>query len=309
MALFWREKLILAAIESTYGTDVNPGGAAAILAKEVSLTPMEGQDLDRDLELPYFGEQGTVPIDLHSKLSFKVELAPAGTAGVAPAWGPLIRACGVAETIVPDTSVTYNPITNGVESLTFHIMIGTTRHVIVGTRGTATFEMTASNIPYLMFEFTGLFTLPTEATRPTPVYTAWQKPQAVSKNFSELTLAGNSGLVIRKFMMNMGNQVEPRFLIGPEEILITGKSEQIELTMQAVPLTTFDPYALAFNQADVAISMRHGVGAGRIFTFATPIAQMQRPQGVETPQDIVEWPLRLVPKTNVGNDQWTLTLT
>lgn len=309
MAIFLRNRIFRAAIESTYGSDAAPAAETGILLKEPVLTPMEGQDLDRDLELPYFGQQGTVPIDVHSKLSFKVELAPSGTPGVAPGWGILLRACGVAETIVPDTSVTYNPITDDAESVSIHIFIGNTRHVILGARGTATFEMSASSIPYIMFEFTGLFTLPSEQVRVLPNLDNWQPPQEVTPAFSELTIAGNAGLTIRKFMMNMGNQVEPRFLIGPQEILITEKSEQIELTMQAVPLTTFDPYALAFNQSEVAISMRHGVGAGRIFTFATPRAQMQRPQGLESPQNIVEWPLRLVPRTNLGNDQWTLTLT
>ncbi|MBW4708622.1 hypothetical protein KX928_12590 [Roseobacter sp. YSTF-M11] len=308
MAEFWEDKILAAAIEGTYGVDAVPTGSQAIYAKEVSLTPMEGNDLDRELELPYFGSQGTIPVELHSTLSFKVELAPSGTAGTPPPWGPLLRGCGVAETVVPGTSVTYNPITRDPESLTIHFFIGDTLHALLGARGNAKFELNAQNIPHIMFEFTGLFALPAAAVRPTPDFSTWQKPQQVSKAFTDLTLGGTT-LVTRSFMMDLGNAVENRFLIGPEEVLITGKSEQIECTIQAVPLATFDPYSAAFNANDVAINLQHGVGAGKVATIAVPLAQMQRPQGLEKPQNITEWPLRLVPRTNAGNDQWTLTLT
>lgn len=310
MAIFWRDKIMAIDIETTYGTDASPDGADAVLAKQVTLSPMEGNDLDRELELPYFGSQGTIPVELHAKLAFEVELAPSGTAGTAPAWGKLLRACGCAETVVANTSVTYNPITNDPEACTVHFFNGGTRYVLRGARGTASFDLTANQIPKIMFEFTGLFTLPSEQTRAIPSFSAWQRPQEVGPTFTALTFASRTDLTLRKFMLDMANQIEPRFLVGPEEILITDKDEQIECTIQAVPLTTYDPYAAALNQTEVAISLRHGVGAGKIATLATTRAQMQRPQGLETPQNVTEWPLRLKPiPSSTGNDQWTLTLT
>lgn len=309
MAIFWRSKIIAVEPEATYGTDAAPNGASAVLAQQVSLSPMEGNDLDRELELPYFGTDGTVPTELHAKLSFRVELAPSGTAGTPPAWGKLLRACGVAETTVASTSVTYNPITEDPESDTLHIFIGATRYVILGARANATIDLSANQIPFINFEFTGLFTLPSEQTRLTPDLSAWMKPQEVGPNYTALTFAGLTNLTMRKFMMNLANQIEPRFLVGPSEILITDRNEQVECTIEAVPLTTFDPYASAFNQTDLAVSLRHGVGAGRIATLAMGKAQMQRPQGLENPQNITEWPLRLQPRPTAGNDQWTLTLT
>lgn len=310
MAIFWRSKILALAIESTYGVDADPTGTDAILAKQVSLSPMEGNDLDRELELPYFGSQGTIPVELHMKLSFEVELAPSGTAGTAPAWGKLLRACGCAETIVAGTSVTYNPITDDPEAASIHFFNGGTRYVMRGARGTASFDLTANQIPKIVFEYTGLFSLPSEQSRPTPDFGAWTRPQEVGPTFTALTFAGQTDLTMRKFMLDMSNQIEPRFLVGPEEILITDRDEAIECTIQAVPLTTFDPYAAARNQDQVAISLRHGVGVGRIATLATTSAQLQRPQGLETPQNVTEWPLRLKPiPSSAGNDQWTLTLT
>ena len=56
MALKWKTKIILAKTEVTYGVDPTPTGAAnAVLCTDVSLNPMDGQDISRALELPYRG--------------------------------------------------------------------------------------------------------------------------------------------------------------------------------------------------------------------------------------------------------------
>lgn len=309
MPIKWRSKILLAKLETAYGVDPAPTGGDGILATQVSLTPMEGNDVDRELELPYLGAQGTVPVELHAKLSFNVELVGSGTAGTAPAWGPLLRACAVAETITASTSVTYNPVSDNHESIAIYVWIGGTQYVLLGSRGNCTFEFNAQGIPYAKFEFTGLFKKPTEQPRVTPTLNQFQKPQVVtSANTTTFTLAGTT-LVMRSCMMNLGNAVEPRFLVGSEGILITDKSESVEMTVEATALTTIDPYQMALDQASVALSLVHGTVAGRIATLAIPNGQMQRPQGLENSQDITEWPLRMVPVPTTGNDQWTLTLT
>lgn len=310
MPVFWKNKILLAKIETAYGTDAAPTGAAnAVLATDVTLSPMEGSDVSRDLDLPWFGSQGTVAVDLHAKLAFKVELAPSGVRGTAPAWGPLLRACGMAEVVAAGASVTYNPISAAFESLSLHLWVGATQYRLAGARGTCTLRVGASAIPYLEFEFTGLFAQPAEGARPTPTLTAWKAPKVGSStNTPTFTIAGTA-MVLRSFALAMGNAVEGRFLIGSESVVITDHAETIEATVEAVPLTTLNPYALAAAGTPVAISLVHGTAAGAIATIAAPTAQMQRPAGLENAQNIVEWPLRLVPTPTAGNDQWTLTLT
>lgn len=308
--LLWRSKILLAKIETVYGTDPAPTAALnAFQATDVKLSPMDGNDVARDLDLPWFGAQGTVPTELHSKLSFKVELAPSGVAGTPPGWGPLLRACGVAQTISAGTSVTYNPITDNIESATFHIWVGPTRYVLRGSRGTAKFKADAQGIPYIEFEFTGLFTQPSEQARPAPVLTAFKKPMVVSMaNTPTITLNGVA-MVMRSFELDLGCKVENRFLVGAESILITQREDMIKTQVEAQLLTAFNPFALAAAQTAVPISLVHGLGAGNIVTLSVPTAQMQRPQGLEGVQDVTEWPLSLVAVPTSGNDQWTLTLT
>jgi hypothetical protein len=310
MPLKWNRKVLLAKIETVYGTDAAPTGAAnAVLATNVQLSPMEGQDVSRELELATLGPQGTVPVEVHAKLSFEVELAPSGTAGTAPAWGPLLRACAVAETIAAGVSVTYNPVSLNHESATLHFWVENTKYALVGARGTATIKIEAQKVPKIAFTFTGLFTAPAETAQATPTLTAWQKPLVATKANTPVFTLNGVALVLRSLELDLANEVATRFLIGSESVLITQKSEKIAATVEAVLLTTLNPYALALAQTAVPVVLTHGVGAGKIATLNAPLAQIQRPSGVAQQQGIVEWPLNLVPQVNAGNDQWTLALT
>ena len=55
--------------------------------------------------------------------------------------------------------------------------------------------------------------------------------------------------------------------------------------------------------------LQQGTAAGLKATINVPRAQIQRPTGLENAQNIAEWPLRMVPLPDTGNDQWTLVLT
>lgn len=312
MPVLWKNKILLAKNEVTYGTDPVPTGAAnAILAVDVALSPMEGEDVGRNLDLPYFGHQGTIAAAIHQKLSFKVELAPSGTAGTAPAWGPLLRACGMAQVITPGVSVAYNPITDSPESVTIYLWVGGTLFKLTGARGTCVLRVNAQGIPYLEFEFTGLYVAAAETARATPTLTAFQKPQIGSRANTPTFTVNAVPLILRQFALDIGNAVEGRFLIGTnaENIIITDRQSSIEALVEAVPLTTLNPFTLAQNSTNMAVQLVHGTGAGRVSTLAIPVAQLQRPAGIENSQNIAEWPLRFNATPSAGNDEFTLTLT
>jgi hypothetical protein len=313
MPIKWKSKILLAEIEVTYGTDPTPAGADnAILATNVVLSPMEGQDVSRELELPWLAAQATIPAGLNMRLSYRVELVPSGTAGTAPAWGPLLRACACAQVIDSGVSVTYNPITDSHESLTHHMWIGGTRYVLKGCRGTATLRFDAQAIPYLEFAFTGLFTIPTESARATPDLSDFLKPDLVTDSRTPTFTIDSVSFVMRNAALDLGNDVQTRFLINSESVLIVDKAELFQCQVEALPLSgggSWDPFTEAASQNTVAVSLVHGTTAGRIATLSIPAAQVQRPAGFANAQNILEWPLRLVPLPTSGNDQWTLALT
>lgn len=310
MPIFWKSKIILVKTEAVYGTDPGPtGGANAMLMTNVGFSPMEGEDVSRDLERAYLGAQATIPVGLRGKLSGRVELVPSGAAGTAPAWGPLIRCCAVAQTINAGVSVVYNPISEAMESATIHFWIGGTQHILRGARGTATMRFPAQGIPYFEFELTGLWSQPAEAARPAPTLTAFQKPDVVTDaNTPTFSLNGVT-MVLREAALALNNQVEPRLLVNSESIVIPDRNDMLSARVEAVPVTTFNPYALANAQTQFAAALTHGIVAGRIVSLAAPACQLKRLSGFENAQNILEWPLEMAVLPVAGNDQWTLTLT
>jgi hypothetical protein len=84
------DKIILAKIEGTYGTDPVPtGGANAILMTDVELKPMEGQDVSRNIERPYLGAQEEIPCRAQRRADGLGRARRFRRSRHAPAWGPL----------------------------------------------------------------------------------------------------------------------------------------------------------------------------------------------------------------------------
>ena len=100
MPLLNRNRLLLAKIEGTYGTDSSPTGSNAILVRNLNPTPQNGESISRDLIRPYLGNSPQLPGAINAMVEFEVEMAGSGTAGVVPAYGELLRACGFAEKIL-----------------------------------------------------------------------------------------------------------------------------------------------------------------------------------------------------------------
>lgn len=314
MAIRWESKIILAKIEETYATDSSPAGAAnAMLMKNVELSPMEGQDVSRELEQAFLGAQEELPTGLYVVLTGAVELVGSGETGVAPAWGPLLRACGVAETVTPDDEpgdgiVEYEPVTDGHESCTIHFWIGTTRHVMLGTRGTAVITVNAQGIPEIRFTLTGLFSTPSNQSRPTVDLSAFMTPQVATKTNTPTFTIDSINFVASEISFDLGGSVEPRLLIGREEILIVRRQELISARVEAVALGTFDPFSLAIARTRKAVVLEHGTTAGKRFALEAPTCALRRLTGFQNSQNVLEWPLQLTPLPDAGDDQWKITL-
>ena len=100
MALLTRKRLLLAEIESTYGTDPSPGAADAVLVRDLNITPAQSDVVNRDLVRPYLGASEQLLANTRVECTFSVELAGSGAAGTAPRFGSVLKACGLAETAV-----------------------------------------------------------------------------------------------------------------------------------------------------------------------------------------------------------------
>lgn len=96
-----RKTVILAKIESVYGTDAAPTSLLnAIQCRNLKVTPLKVDVENRQLYQAFLGNSEDVPVLEECLTEFEVEIAGAGTAGQAPKYGPLLRACAHSETLL-----------------------------------------------------------------------------------------------------------------------------------------------------------------------------------------------------------------
>ena len=207
MAKLFRKKMLLAKIETTYGVDATPTGAAnAILTKDLSINLMQGNTVERNVDRTTLGGDIAIHVAPYTTVSFSVELASSGAAGTAPAWGPLLQACGFSETLVASTTATYAPVSTGFKSATLYFHIDGLLHKLLGCRGTFTVSMDPGSLPYLNFTFTGIRAAPTDTALPTPTLTAFKTPLAVNKaNTPTFSLHGVAATV-EKFTFDFARE-------------------------------------------------------------------------------------------------------
>lgn len=312
-----RKLAVVAKIETTYGTDSSPTGAAdAVLLSNVNINPFNAQNVPRDVIRPYFGASEELPGDRFVELSFDVELVGSGTAGTAPAWGKLMRACGMAEVIEASTRVDYVPITDALESLTIKYFDDGVRHVLTGARGEITqFALQQGGKPMMSVRMLGLYSTPSAATPGTVTLSDWKVPQVVTNaNTGDITIGGSvndtgapaitggTSQTSRGLVLQWGNQVAHTPLLGEESIDISDRaiSGKMQLSMSAADEVTFMGHVELATLQNV--SLLHGTVTGRKLLVNLPSAQLRNPTKDElNGRRLIGFDLSAVPVA--GNDE------
>ncbi|MBI5659880.1 MAG: hypothetical protein HZC43_10125 [Nitrosomonadales bacterium] len=314
MARLIRNTAILAKIESAYGTDAVPTGAAnAILIANAQFE--DNQDyVDRKLVRPYLGGSSQLIGARNLGISFEVELSGAGTAGTAPAWGPLLQACGFA---LDDQAayVAYTPLSASFPSLTIYYCLDGVIRKALGCRGTAELDMSQGAKPALKFKFTGLAGGVAEAALPSATLTAFTPPVAITDpgagdillgcTLAAGALSGGAAYPSRGLSVNIGAGVQHIPLLGGESVDITdrGVTGSVTLDLTAAQEVSFDA-AIGGGQL-TSLGFEFGTVAGNIIAVYAPSVQRLRPKDNDTNGRLLaEIALRMLPVS--GNDELTL---
>ncbi len=307
MSKFARNKAVLVKLETAYGADAVPTGAAnAMQVNNFRPEPLLGQDVSRELMLPYMGHQGVILTGNYGRVAFDVEIAGAGAAGTVPAYGPLLRACGLAETVQAGVSVVYNPVSSGHEACSIYYFMDGIRHVLLGARGTFTLNLTPPQIPRFSFTFTGLLGTISDQAMPVADFTKFIKPVPVSKANTTFSLHGYAG-ACEGFSIDLANDVQQRLLINDESMKIVDRLMTGQATMEAVALATINWFAIAQAHTTGVLAGQHGVTAGNIIGFGANRVQLGRPAYQEN-QKIINNQLGLMLLPTAGNDEFTITV-
>lgn len=310
MPLIAKKKVITAKIETTYGTDPVPTGAAnALLVRNMNLTAQDADFVDRNLNRPFLGRSEQLPAGIRAMIDFEVELQASGAAGTAPAWGVLMRACGHSETISAGVSVTYAPISAAFESATFYFNVDGVLHKLTGARGTFSLSMKVKDIPTLKFQFTGIYNAVTDTVAPTPTYTSWKTPTTVSNiNTTGFSLHGYSAVMSEMSFDQSGSIVHRSLVGGSEQVLITDREPQGSITIEATSVATKDWWTIAKNATLGALDITHGTVAGSKCRFQAPNVQITKPSYADMDNiQMLQMGMNMIP--SAGNDEYSIVLT
>lgn len=312
---YLRNTVILAKIETTYGTDATPTeGANAFLVSNVSITPLKSNNVDRDLVRPYMGGSEQLAGAISVDISFDVELAGAGAAGTAAPYGPLLRACGFVETLYAGVRAEYNLTTPVTDSVTIYGFWDGARHILKGCRGTMLIAMTSGGRPLLSFRFTGLDGGVTAASPSALTLSGFKTPLVVNEpntgdvTFSATytaatpTLTGGTGYPSQGLSLDLGNSVQYIPLLGGESVEITDRSVtgSVVLDLTAATEATFLTNVKANTLQ--SLGLMHGTVAGNKTMVFMPSVQLISPSKVNVNGKLmIGFDLRALPSS--GNDE------
>ena len=311
MARYIRNTALLAKIETTEGTDAVPTGSAnALLISAVTINPLNASNVDRDLVRSYFGASEQLVGTAYVDISFSCELAGSGTAGTATAWGPLLQACGFAET--GTTYKAYAPdVPSAQKSASLYYYDDGVLHKLLGAKGTFKLMAKVGERPTLEFSFIGKDGGISAASNPSTTLTGWKQPKIVTDtNTADITLGGaySAGAVTggtaytsKGIELDCGNTVVFTPLLGAEPVDVTGRkvTGALELDLTAAQEVSF----MASVKANTlqTISLEHGTAAGGIVGIVLTAAQLLSPKKSEANgRRLIGYDLVSVP--SAGND-------
>ena len=264
MALLTRKRVILIEAESSYGTDPGMASSTVVLVTDLSITPQSSDVVNRDVVRPFLGASEQLLANTRVECTFSVELAGSGTAGAAPRYGDALKACGFAEAIVSNTSVTYTPVSSSFSSISIHYNVDGVRHIVTGCRGTFTINAEVGAIPTIDFTFTGIYNAPTDTALPTIAYGNQATP-LIFKNgnttgFQLLSYAG----ALQSLTMDAGVSTVYRELVGgTKEVIITDRASNGSVTIEAPTIAQKDYFTAALSDSTLGnLQFLHGTTAG-----------------------------------------------
>lgn len=310
-----RRELILVKIQPTLNTDAAPDGGDAVLVRAVTPNPAEGAQMNERRLV-----DGTMGRNLHAYggslwgYQFEVELKGSGSAGVAPEYGPLLRACGLSETVVADTSVTYAPATASDASphemvTIWYYQDGILRKAI-NCVGSVSLNAEARGTPVLTFTMMGhTGAADSDAAIVSPTLDATVPPAFRSAALTLDTFAATVGA----FTIDLQNEIPQRPDVNNAQGIaapaILDRNVVGTLNPELVSIATKDWLAKWRDSSGMALSIGPvGSAAGNRWALGGSKVQIAN-TAFENADGVRRQTLDLAFAKNEGDDEFSLTLT
>jgi len=278
-----REKLLLAGIEDLEGTEETLAPATnAMLTSELDITPLEADEIDRNLDREIIGNSAAILVGRRVTLSALVEAAGGGDADTPPPYGTLLRMCGFAETITATTDVSYDLVDDldTIESATLFAYWRGMLHKMLGARSSLTLNASSRDLARLGISPTGLFVPVTQADPGADAdYSAFQAPLEVGNTHSTFSLGGTA-LEMESLEIDFGHPVNYVHRVGKERVELGNPEPSGTVVIKRPTLATYNFFANAGGDP-VALKFVQGTVAGNIFELELDSVQTMQPTYVD----------------------------
>ena len=237
-------EVILAKVESTYGTDAVPVASTdAVLVENIGWSQEGLRMNERPAVRSSLGMLKHVFGGRMMTLTFDVEMKGSGAAGTAPECGVLLRGCALGETVVASTSVTYAPVSTGHESLTIYYYQDGMRYILTGCRGNVAFTLETGGLIKMSFTFTGHIAAPSDVALPSPTLDTTVPEAILNGSFA----IGGFSAVVNALSFDLANTVayppDMSATDGYGEVQITARDVNGSYDPEAELLATENPHA------------------------------------------------------------------
>ena len=190
-------------------------------------------------------------------------------------------------------------------SASIYFNVDGVRHVLLGARGTVSFDLSAKTLPKMKWKFIGLLGTISDQALPSADFTGWQTPVTVSTaNTTDINLLGYTGAVVQTLNFDMANDVKYRQLIGSEWVLIGDRKPMGNVSIEATLVATKDWWTVAKTAATGAFCVKHGQTAGNIVGFTAPKVQLKDPKYSDSDGvAMMDFGMEFIPYGAAGNDE------
>jgi hypothetical protein len=264
---------LMAKIETTKGTDSVPvvgTNDIRIRSGKISSTP---EILERNNVKATMGPQAHLvsPKRLFT-LELEIELKPSGAAGTAVEYGPLLRACGLDETIVASTSVAYDPLTASHKSVSIYWYEDGLLHKLLGAVGKVSLDAQIGQVGIYKLTMMAPFLEPTAVACPASASMVFQSAAPLIFNSADVINDG-AAIKVGAFSFEDGNDLQHHYATGLSEIVIAGRKPKLKFTKDSI--STAAEWTALTAGTNVSFSATIGASAGNRLVLTAPIARRE----------------------------------
>lgn len=242
--------------------------------------------------------------------TFRAELmAPAsGSKGTAVPISPLLKACGIGETLTGGTSNVYKPISSDFSTVTIKEFLDGVSKTLTGCAGNVKFQFKVGEPVFCEFDFQGKYSSHADTAVLTPTY-----PDQVPFMFMGATVEiFGDVLTLDNLEIDMGNEIVvsplPSDPSGIDYAKIVGRKPMMTFDPELVSVATHDFYTKLLSISTAAVTIRINDSNGNMLEMSLPAVRYTGvTKGDREGLSMVNATCEICKNSDAGNDELTMT--